>query len=147
VPGVFCPTTSRRGAPSTFGLESGGYRRPSVFKAKVHSGKVADQDGLKLLLEAARTEVSPLKHLWLVAGYEGRGRRWAEEEALNLSVEAVRRPYKPIPEKVAKIWAQEWAKEGVKPDGEKLLPQRGFQVLPRRWVVERTFSVPLRTGG
>ena len=25
-------------------------------------------------------------------------------------------------------------------DWEKLLPPRGFQVLPRRWVVERTFS-------
>ena len=28
----------------------------------------------------------------------------------------------------------------MKPDWEKLLPRRGFQVLPRRWVVERTFS-------
>jgi putative transposase len=25
-------------------------------------------------------------------------------------------------------------------DWEKLLPPKGFQVLPRRWVVERTFS-------
>jgi putative transposase len=25
-------------------------------------------------------------------------------------------------------------------DWEKLLPSKGFQVLPRRWVVERTFS-------
>ncbi len=25
-------------------------------------------------------------------------------------------------------------------DWEKLLPPRGFRVLPRRWVVERTFS-------
>ncbi len=37
-------------------------------------------------------------------------------------------------------WAQECAKEGVKVDWEKLLPSSGFQVLPRRWVVERTFS-------
>jgi putative transposase len=37
-------------------------------------------------------------------------------------------------------WAKEWAKEGVKVDWEKLLPPKGFQVLPRRWVVERTFS-------
>jgi putative transposase len=28
----------------------------------------------------------------------------------------------------------------VKVDWEKLLPPEGFQVLPRRWVVERTFS-------
>ena len=37
-------------------------------------------------------------------------------------------------------WAQEWNKEGVAVDWEKLLPPEGFQVLPRRWVVERTFS-------
>ena len=30
--------------------------------------------------------------------------------------------------------------EGVEVDWEKLLPPKGFQVLPRRWVVERTFS-------
>jgi putative transposase len=30
--------------------------------------------------------------------------------------------------------------EGVEVDWEKLLPAKGLQVLPRRWVVERTFS-------
>jgi putative transposase len=29
--------------------------------------------------------------------------------------------------------------EGKKVDWERLMPQRGFVVLPRRWVVERTF--------
>jgi len=67
-----------------------------VVKAKVHSAKVPDQDGLKLLLEPARTGVSRLKHLWLDAGYEGRGQRWAEE-VLGLSVEVVRKPPKPTP--------------------------------------------------
>ena len=43
-------------------------------------------------------------------------------------------------EMVARRWAEEWAKVGVKPDWEKLLPRRGFQVLLRRWVVERTFA-------
>jgi putative transposase len=37
-------------------------------------------------------------------------------------------------------WAREWTKEGVKVDWQKLMPPGGFQVLPRRWVVERTFS-------
>ena len=37
-------------------------------------------------------------------------------------------------------WSQEWIKEGVKVDWEKVLPPKGIQVLPRRWVVERTFS-------
>jgi putative transposase len=110
-----------------------------LLKAKVHSAKVPDQDGLRLLLEPARTTVSGLKHLWLDAGYEGRGKRWAEE-ILGLSVEVVRKPPKPIPEKVARMWAEEWAKEGKEIDWQRLMPPRGFRVLPRRWVVERTFS-------
>ena len=78
-----------------------------VSKAKVHSAKVPDQDGIsRLLLESASEEMSRLKHLWLDAGYEGRGRRWAED-VLGLSVEVVRKPPKPVPEKVAKIWAEE----------------------------------------
>jgi putative transposase len=111
-----------------------------VLKAKVHSAKVPEQDGLKLLLESARSGLSRLKHLWLDAGYEGRGKRWAEE-VLGLSVEVVRKPPKPVPEKVAKVWAEEWAKsEGKKLDWQKLMPPRGYVALPRRWVVERTFS-------
>jgi putative transposase len=110
-----------------------------VLKAKVHSAKIPEQDGLKMLLESARAGVSHLKHLWLDAGYEGTGKRWAEE-ALGLSVQIVRKPAKPVPEKVVKMWAEEWAKEGKKVDWQRLMPPRGFQVLPRRWVVERTFS-------
>jgi putative transposase len=38
-------------------------------------------------------------------------------------------------------WAREWAKEGVEFDVKKLLPPEGPRpFLPRRWVVERTFS-------
>jgi hypothetical protein len=44
-----------------------------VLKAKVHSAKVPDQNGLRLLLESARIGLSRLSHLWLDAGYEGRG--------------------------------------------------------------------------
>src|ERR671916_377932 len=105
-----------------------------VLKAKVHSAKVPDQDGLRVLLESARSRVSHLKHLWLDGGYEGKGKRWVEE-ALGLSVEVVRKPPKPVPEEVAMVWAQEWAKEGQMVDWQKLMPPRGFMVLPRRWVV------------
>jgi putative transposase len=110
-----------------------------VLKAKVPSAKVPDQDGLRLLLRSARSELSHLKHLWLDAGYEGRGRRWAQD-LLGLSVEVVRKPPKPVPEEVAQTWAEEWAKEGETIDWQRLMPPRGFRVLPRRWVVERTFS-------
>jgi putative transposase len=110
-----------------------------VLKAKVHSAKVPDQDGLRILLKSAREELSRLKHIWLDGGYEGSGKRWAEE-ALGLNVEVVRRPQKPLPEKVARLWAEEWAKQGEKVDWQRLMPPRGFRVLPRRWVVERTFA-------
>jgi putative transposase len=106
-----------------------------VLKAKVHSAKVPDQDGLRLLLESARGGLSRLSHLWLDAGYEGRGRRWAEE-AMGLSVEMVRKPPRPVPEEVAKVWAREWAKEGKKLDWQRHMPPRGYVALPRRWVVE-----------
>src|SRR5215207_5567329 len=110
-----------------------------VLTAKVHSAKVPDQDGIRLLLESARSRIPRLRHVWLDQGYEGRGKRWAEE-VLGLDVEIVRRPPKPVPEEVAKRWAEEWAKEGQKVDWQRLMPPRGFVALPRRWVVERTFA-------
>jgi putative transposase len=110
-----------------------------VLKAKVHSAKVPDQDGIKLVLESAHDRLPSLSHLWVDAGYRGRGKEWVEKE-LGLSVEVVRRTPKPTPEKVARIWAEEWSKEGCQIDWQKLLPRRGFEVLPRRWVVERTFA-------
>jgi putative transposase len=109
-----------------------------MLKAKVHSAKVSDQDGLRLLLESARSGLSRISRLWLDAGYEGRGRRWAEE-AMGVSVEVVRKPPRPLPEEVAKRWAREWAKEGKKIDWQGLMPPQGYLALPRRWV-ERTFS-------
>src|SRR3712207_1076155 len=37
-------------------------------------------------------------------------------------------------------WAEQWLHEGVVVDWEKLMPPKGFVVLPRRWVVERSFA-------
>ena len=37
-------------------------------------------------------------------------------------------------------WAGEWHKEGRSVELDELMPRRGFEVLPRRWVVERTFA-------
>ena len=111
-----------------------------VLEARVHSARVPDQDGIRLLLEQVRGRFARLSHLWVDAGYQGRGRRWAEE-VWGLSVEVVRKPKKPVPEKVAEVWAREWAKaEGKKLDWQGLMPPKGFRVLPRRWVVERTFA-------
>ena len=57
-----------------------------------------------------------------------------------MNVEVVRKRPKPVPEEVAKRWAREWAKEGKMVDWQGLTPPRGYVALPRRWVVERTFS-------
>ena len=110
-----------------------------VLKAKVHGAEVPDEDGIRLLLDPERDCFPRLSRLWVDAGYQGRGRRWAEE-AMGLSVEVVRKPRKPVPEEVAEAWAREWAKEGKEVDWQGLMPPRGFRVLPRRWVVERTFA-------
>jgi putative transposase len=55
-------------------------------------------------------------------------------------VELVERPRKAAPEEVLMRWAEQLAKEGKMVDWHKLLPPRAFQVLPRRWVVERSFA-------
>ena len=53
-----------------------------------------------------RCEIPHLSHLWLDAGYQGRGKDWVEK-VLGLSVEIVCRLPKPVSEEVARIWAQE----------------------------------------
>jgi putative transposase len=106
-----------------------------LLKAKVHAANVFDRDGIKLLLQDAKELYPRLSHLWLDAGYngQGKGKDWVEK-ALELTAEIVRHPPKP---------RYVWVREGEEPDWEKLkelLPKSGFKVLPRRGVVERTFS-------
>src|SRR5215218_61163 len=112
-----------------------------VLKAQVHSAKVMDYEGIKTLLKQADKAFPRLSHLWLDGGYRGenKGAEWVEK-TLGWSAELVERQRKPAPKEVLMAWAEEWTKEGVKVDWEKFMPPQGFQVLPRRWVVERTFS-------
>ena len=110
-----------------------------VVEAKVHSAKVPDQDGIKRLLEPARSRLPRLSHLWADAGYRGRGKEWAER-ALGVEVEVVNRSPKPPPEKVLRVWAREWFREGRRMDLSKLPKRPAFENLPRRWVAERTFA-------
>jgi putative transposase len=112
-----------------------------VLQARVHSAKVMDHEGIKLLLGHVGEKFPRLSYLWLDSAYRGedKGKDWVEK-ALGWTVELVERPRKPAPETVLEAWAAEWAKEGKKVDWQKLLPPRGFQVLPRRWVVERSLA-------
>jgi putative transposase len=56
-----------------------------VLRAKVHSAKVMDWDGIKTLLRQADTLFARLKHLWVDAGYRGedRGKDWALRRSLD----------------------------------------------------------------
>jgi putative transposase len=110
-----------------------------VLKAKVHGAGITDRDGIKPLLEHAKDRFPRLSHLWLDGGYKGKSKEWIER-ALGWTVEVVQHPPKMAPQEVMKAWAREWAKEGMAIDWDKLLPPKGFRVLPRRWVVERTFA-------
>src|SRR5215208_4637088 len=86
-----------------------------VLEVRVHSARIQDREGIKLLLEPSSPDRLPrLSHLWLDAGYTGqdKGAGWVEG-TLGWSAEIVRHPPKPAPEEVMMRWAREWAKEGV----------------------------------
>ena len=112
-----------------------------VLKAKVHSAKVMDYEGIKILLWRADERFPRLRHLWVDAGYrvENKGADWVQK-TLGWSVDPLQCPRKPAPEEVMMRWAAEWAKEGVAVDWQELLPPKGFLVLPKRWIVERTLA-------
>ncbi len=97
-----------------------------LLKAKVHAANVFDRDGIKLLLEDANELFPRIRHLWLDAGYNGKekGKDWVEK-VLGWGAEIVKRP-------------RRWVRV---PTGQEPPPYpEGFIVLPRRWVVERSFS-------
>lgn len=96
-----------------------------VMKTKAHPADLADRDGARLLLETAMTAFPRLGHLWADAGYRGKAlREWVTEQ-LGLSLEIVQRRSR---------WV--WVPKDVEPEP---IPA-GFEVIKRRWVVERTFA-------
>jgi transposase len=77
----------------------------------ITSAGVQDRDGARTLLEKVKIAMPSVALLWADGGYAGKLVEWAERVA-HITVEIVRKPL------------------GIKT----------FQVLPRRWVVERTFA-------
>lgn len=95
---------------------------------KVHEANIQDRDGALLLLQEKTTVDWPrMKKIWLDSGYAGRCKRWMEEK-FSWEVEVVRRPG----EGNRGVWCRI--------DQEPPPLPRGFQVVKRRWVVERTFG-------
>jgi putative transposase len=82
-----------------------------VWAVVVHAANIQDRDGAKLLLDKIRDKCHRLKLIWADAAYAGQLIDWVKTYCGWL-LEIVRK------------------KENSK----------GFQVLPRRWVVERTFG-------
>jgi len=77
----------------------------------VHSAAIQDRDGAKLVLEKARLLFSRLRLIWADGGYAGQLIDWVHGVC-------------------------GWILEIVKRNPDV----QGFQVLPRRWVVERTLG-------
>jgi putative transposase len=108
-----------------------------VLRARVHTAALQDRAAVPLLLDGAPEEFPRIEHVWVDQGYTGGGRAWIERE-LSRTVDVVQHPPKP---------RGEWVPLGTGSDPRpfewrRLPPERlGFRgVLPRRWVVERTFS-------
>lgn len=95
-----------------------------VLTVLVHPANVADRDGARVLLAGIRDRFPCLTTLWVDAAYRGACANWVTN-TLGWAVEVVRRPRRRI----------RWPADREPPP----LPT-GFQVLPRRWVVERTFA-------
>jgi putative transposase len=82
-----------------------------VLDVCVHAADIQDRDGAKLVLEKLARRFPRLRHLWADGGYAGELVEWASQVG-------------------------NWTLEIVRKDPEA----KGFKVLPRRWVVERTFG-------
>ena len=94
-----------------------------VLLACVHAADLHDRDGGRLLLETTRPgELTHLELVWADQGYTGAFARWLEER-LGWRLQVVRHPER-------QLWRY----------GLEEKPKHTFRVLPRRWVVERTFA-------
>jgi transposase len=98
-----------------------------VLTVKVHDADIADRDGARLVLDGMTTHFPRITKLWVDSGYNGRFRTWAADN-LSWNIELV------------KHWWHGSRGRIVMPDVEPAPLPSGFPVLPRRWVVERTFA-------
>ena len=94
-----------------------------VLAACVHAADVQDREGARLLIERmGPNDAASLQLVWADQGYTGAFAQWLHA-ARGWSLEVVRHPLR-----------QAWRY------GYEDRPRHRFRVLPRRWVVERTFA-------
>lgn len=98
----------------------------NLLKIKVHSAYITDREGAELLVNSDLIKDNKnLKLIYADLGYNSRKIR-EHIESLELKLELVKRPSR----RIIKIWG----------DGEEPEPIPYFIILPKRWVVERTFA-------
>jgi putative transposase len=110
-----------------------------VLRARVHAANLQDRAAVPMVLAGVPQEFPRLEHVWLDQGYTGTGKAWIEGQ-LGWRTEVVRHPPKP-----RGVWVPlndpEAAQRLHRQLRQLLQEQAGFRgVLPRRWVVERTFA-------
>ena len=109
-----------------------------VLKVKVLPADITDAEGGKVVLQAAWATQRDFCHLFIDGGYKRQFEEWVRR-TLGWTVQVMQRP----DTNFRGIW---WPDEKPIPDdlAEELLKKtrghRGFVVIPRRWVVERTFA-------
>jgi len=101
-----------------------------VLTATVHAADIQDRAAVPQVLQGVKDVFGRLAHIWLDQGYTGAGKAWIEQE-LGWSVEIVK--HAPRPRGM-------WVFPGQEVDPTIFQRPKGFRHLPRRWVVERTFS-------
>jgi putative transposase len=79
-----------------------------VLKAKIHSAKVQNREGIKTLLDLALEHLPRLPRLWMDASSigEGKGADWAEK-VLGWMAEIARHHRRWPPEEIMKWWVME----------------------------------------
>ncbi len=95
-----------------------------LLRALVSPANVPDREGAKPLLSGITTQFPRLALIWADQGYDG--------EPFTTWVKAQTRCTLAV---VSREVPTGWTK-----DGKPLPPRKGFVVLPRRWVVERTHA-------
>jgi putative transposase len=97
----------------------------------VHEAGLQDHDGGKDLLSPLRARFPRLKLIWADNGYSKGGFVEWVKATLGWEVEIIEHPWSGL--------RGVWTPEGTEVDWAQIRP-KGFHVLPRRWVVERTFA-------
>ena len=112
-----------------------------VLKAKATQANLSERAGARQLLAPLAGQFPRLQLVWADQGYTGDLDTWMEEK-LGWRMEIVRRTSPQEQWEKVQAIAKERRKAGTSAFAmwAGLSAERGIEVLPRRWAVERTFA-------